>query len=91
MLCDKSHPSEGLPLAEYIPGVSVKTIFPLSSSYRALIGKRVVCGFGEVMATFWPIKLLRKVDFPTLGLPISKTFPIFIAYILYKDSLLRSE
>src|SRR5262249_61274266 len=30
---------------------------------------RVVCGFGDTMATFWPSRRLSSVDFPTLGRP----------------------
>jgi hypothetical protein len=43
------------------------------------MAKRVVWGLGEVMATFWPIKLFKKVDLPTLGRPISNTLPVFMA------------
>jgi hypothetical protein len=36
---------------------------------------RVVWGFEVTMDTFWPSTALRKVDFPTLGLPIIETKP----------------
>ncbi len=39
------------------------------------IGKRVVCGLDEVMLIFCPIKVLSKVDLPTLGQPTIATVP----------------
>jgi hypothetical protein len=30
---------------------------------------RVVCGFAEVMATFWPTRAFVNVDFPAFGRP----------------------
>src|SRR5690554_6346627 len=36
---------------------------------------RVVCGLLETMATLWPRRALRRVDFPTFGRPTTATKP----------------
>jgi hypothetical protein len=35
----------------------------------------VVCGFGEMIASFSPTSALRSVDLPALGLPRMQTKP----------------
>ena len=41
------------------------------------IAFRVVCGTGETIEIFSPLRLLRKVDLPTEGRPIMVTSPVF--------------
>src|ERR1700678_3519964 len=36
---------------------------------------RVVCGFGETIATFWPTSVFTRVDLPALGRPTIATKP----------------
>ena len=37
---------------------------------------RVVCGFGDVIATFVPTSAFVSVDFPTLGRPTKQANPL---------------
>src|SRR3989344_871901 len=68
------------------PGVSVKIICPRSSSNTACIEKRVVFGFGLVMATFVPIIELINVDLPAFVLPMMATYPDFIFLLVIPES-----
>jgi hypothetical protein len=38
-------------------------------------------GRGLVMASFWPTRRLRSVDFPTLGLPTTATNPDLVNWL----------
>jgi hypothetical protein len=57
------------------PGVSTSTSWDSSVVTMPLIVCRVVCGFEEVMATFWPTMALVRVDFPALGRPTRQAKP----------------
>ena len=59
-------------------GLSTNTICESLSLYIPSIIFLVVPLTLEVIANFIPIKLLSKVDFPTLGLPTILTNPHFI-------------
>jgi hypothetical protein len=39
---------------------------------------RVVCGFGETIATFSPTSAFTSVLFPAFALPITATYPLFM-------------
>ncbi|BAS12139.1 hypothetical protein AHiyo8_04420 [Arthrobacter sp. Hiyo8] len=51
------------------PGVSTRISCASSRWTMPRIVCLVVCGFAEVMATFWPTKALVRVDLPALGRP----------------------
>ena len=38
----------------WMPGVSTKTVWLIASVRTPRMRRRVVCGLGETMATFWP-------------------------------------
>src|SRR5262249_49987528 len=61
----------------WMPGVSRKAIWPRASLKMPTMRLRVVCGFGETMATFWPRMRLSSVDLPALGRPTRATTPNF--------------
>src|SRR5205809_7633803 len=48
---------------------------------------RVVCGFGETMATFCPRMRLSRVDLPALGRPIKATTPYLDCAMVLGDQL----
>ena len=58
-----------------MPGVSTKRICDSSVLIIPRIRLRVVCGFGEVIAIFWPTIRFNRVDLPTLGRPTIATKP----------------
>lgn len=66
-----------------IPGVSTKTACPRGSLRTPWIGRRVVWGFGVMMATFVPTRELRSVDFPTLERPMMAVMPDFAMWTGY--------
>jgi hypothetical protein len=51
----------------------------------------VVCGKGETMEIFSPLKVLRKVDFPTEGRPIIVTIPDFFFASLIVTSIVKNR
>ena len=74
----REHPSIYSPslfFALFMPGVSRKTICPLSSVNTVWMRFRVVWGLLEVIATFWPMIAFISVDLPTFGRPIIATYP----------------
>ena len=77
MLRHVYHVVAQLVFALWIPGVSRKTICPCSHVYTVCILFLVVCGLLDVIAIFCPISRFISVDFPTFGLPISVTKPLF--------------
>src|ERR1700760_795912 len=58
-----------------MPGVSTRMICDLPSTAMPRISARVVCTLRETMVTLEPTSALTRVDFPTLGAPISATKP----------------
>ena len=59
-----------------MPGLSMKTIWPLSVVLMPRMLMRVVWGLSETMATFCPIRALRRVDLPEFGRPTRATYPV---------------
>lgn len=53
-----------------MPGVSTKMIWASGSVLIPVILFLVVWGFEVTMAIFSPSMALRRVDFPTFGLPM---------------------
>src|ERR1700722_10589126 len=58
-----------------MPGVSTSTIWASSRLRMPWMRLRVVWGLGETMATFWPTRVLTRVDLPALGRPTIATKP----------------
>lgn len=51
-----------------------------------LILLRVVCGFGETMASLVPMSALNNVDLPTLGRPSMLTEPVLEVVLMLRES-----
>src|ERR1700756_218070 len=60
---------------EKMPGVSTRMICELPTIAMPRISARVVCTLRETIVTLEPTSALTRVDFPTLGAPISATKP----------------
>src|SRR6202021_3541915 len=58
-----------------MPGVSTRTIWASSRFRMPWMRLRGVWGLGETMATFWPTRVLTRVDLPALGRPTIATKP----------------
>src|SRR5262245_8475543 len=58
-----------------MPGVSRKAIWPRWSLRMPTMRLRVVCGFAETMAHFWPRMRLSSVDLRALRRPTMATTP----------------
>lgn len=59
----------------WIPGVSTMISCPSVRCTTPRIARRVVCGFGLVMAIFSPTRAFVRVDLPTFGRPTKDTKP----------------
>src|SRR5512143_3394432 len=67
--------SPSLCFAAWMPGVSTNTSCASGCVRMASCRWRVVWGRGETAAIFCPSRALISVDFPTLSLPMTATYP----------------